>query len=95
MAVRVSRGFGRGQTTSSSMFPKMKYIKVTIFTDGIVIKPIDRTNNKSQYKNTIKFPKHMKDDVQRLISEIQWKHKGIFDVEVFTTIDLKLGTLAT
>ena len=92
MAVRVSRGFGRGQTTSSSMFPKMKYIKVTIFTDGMIIKAHnEKPNQKHNYRRMIKFPENIREDVKELLIENQKENPGIINVEVFDTIPIDIG----
>jgi hypothetical protein len=73
----------------------MKHIKVTIFTDGLIMTFTDENDRKHSYKRTIQFPRNMQEDVKELVKKEQAKISGgIIEVEVFETISIELGGLA-
>jgi hypothetical protein len=74
----------------------MKHIKVSIFTDGLVMKFTDENDRKRSYKREIPFPRDMQEEICNFINTEQKKiDGGIIEVEVFRTISMELGTLAT
>lgn len=90
------RGAHRLNTIPNSFAkPIMKYIKVTIFTDGMIIKAHNEIpNQKHNYKRVINFPKQLQGDVKKVIIEKQKENIGLITVEVFDTIPIELGGLA-
>ena len=84
----------RGGPRFSTGFPKMKYIKVTIYTDGILIAGKNHVSGQNyKYRKIIKFPGHLQEDVKQLLIEKQKEKPGIFDVETYDTISIELGGL--